>query len=98
MNMNWKLVSAFATGAVLASGIVYFAVSRLMSADDAAKRLQPRQDPSMAAVAAPIAPVPRLRESPLRQCPAVAAAPVASAGSRKAVAHAAPGAASKGSG
>ena len=26
MNMDWKLVSAFATGAVLASGIVYFAV------------------------------------------------------------------------
>jgi hypothetical protein len=26
VNMNWKLVSAFATGAVLASGIVYFAV------------------------------------------------------------------------
>ncbi len=27
MNLNWKLASAFATGAVLASGIVYFAVS-----------------------------------------------------------------------
>jgi hypothetical protein len=26
LNLNWKLVSAFATGAVLASGIVYFAV------------------------------------------------------------------------
>lgn len=26
MNMNWKLVAAFATGAVLASGIVYFSV------------------------------------------------------------------------
>ena len=66
LNMNWKLVSAFATGAVLASGIVYFAVRPV----DAPRQSAP------AAVAAP-APVPEVASAP-----APAPAPVIEAPAR----------------
>lgn len=51
--MNWKVVSAFATGAVLASGIVYFAVRPV----DVARRESPKP------VAAP-APKPQIAAAP----------------------------------
>jgi len=57
--MNWKLVSAFATGAVLASGIVYFAVRPM----DVAKV----ELPSPAAVPKPVAapePTPQIAAAP----------------------------------
>lgn len=41
MNLNWKLASAFATGAVLASGIVYFAVKPQDAVRVAAPTVQP---------------------------------------------------------
>ena len=54
MNMNWKLVSAFAAGAVLASGIVYFAVRPPDGATGAAPIAQPSRQP----VAAQFEPAP----------------------------------------
>jgi hypothetical protein len=55
--MDWKLVSAFATGAVLASGIVYFAVK---PADVPTK---PAGNPAETKVAAP-PPAPRIAVTP----------------------------------
>jgi hypothetical protein len=43
--MKWKLVSAFATGAVLASGIVYFAVRPAVTAPDAVQVTAPKVEP-----------------------------------------------------
>ena len=59
MNLNWKLASAFATGAVLASGIVYFAVSPVsVGSVDAPKPAgRPAVAPKPVAPAAPVAPV-----------------------------------------
>lgn len=67
--MNWKLVSAFATGAVLASGIVYFAVRPV----EVGSVEPPPPKPVVAAAVktpAPVAPPP---PAPV---PTVAAAPV----------------------
>lgn len=67
MNMNWKLVSAFATGAVLASGIVYFAVRPVETGS-----VEPPK-PVVASVKAPApvappppAPVPRVAAAPVQ--------------------------------
>lgn len=84
MKVNWKLASAFATGAVLASGIVYFAVKPV----DA-----PRVDVPKPAVAAKTVAPPAPEPTPVAQIPVIHRAP----GSRKAITHAATGAASKGS-
>src|ERR1700722_499155 len=71
--MDWKLVSAFAAGAVLASGIVYFAVR---PADVAPKQVVvqapvPRQTPQIAPVPPPpIARAPRAEvHVPVREKP-----------------------------
>ncbi len=61
MNMDWKLVSAFATGAVLASGIVYFFVKP----DPVVRQDVPRQ------VVAP----PARRVTPPSRVPQIAAVP-----------------------
>lgn len=62
LNMNWKLVSAFSTGAVLASGIVYFAVKPQDVVPLVAPKEQPQKQPvathsQPAQLAAPEAPV-----------------------------------------
>jgi hypothetical protein len=44
VNINWKVASAFATGAVLASGIVYLAVKpHQLARQDVAQRIAPKQ-------------------------------------------------------
>jgi hypothetical protein len=68
--MNWKLVSAFAAGAVLASGIVYFAVRTPDVAQVAARKTVAAQ-PAPASMSAP-APV-----APPAPAPEVAATPPA---------------------
>jgi len=85
--MNWKLVSAFATGAVLASGIVYFAVRP----QEVANQAQPTQiaavpEPPAAPKAAPVpapetpAPVAQARapihRTPVREKPSPMPPPV----------------------
>ncbi len=72
--MNWKLVSAFATGAVLASGIVYFAVRPVdLAKPDAPKPLAapsvPASSPTPRIAAASPAPAPvpaHVSEAPAR--------------------------------
>jgi hypothetical protein len=67
--VNWKLVSAFATGAVLASGIVYFAVKPQDAPPrEVVQRDAPRQ------VATPPVPAPPV---PVAEAPAPLPAPVA---------------------
>ena len=58
MNLNWKLASAFATGAVLASGIVYFAVSPVSvgSVDSPKPAARPAIAPKPVAPVAPVQP------------------------------------------
>jgi len=67
VNVNWKLASAFATGAVLASGIVYFAVKPV----DA-----PRADVPKPAVAAKTVAPPAPEPAPVAQLPVIHRAPV----------------------
>jgi hypothetical protein len=62
VNVNWKLASAFAAGAVLASGIVYFAVKPV----DA-----PRVDVPKPAVALKTVAPPALEPTPVAQLPAI---------------------------
>ncbi len=71
MNLNWKLATAFATGAVLASGIVYFAVQQL-------DNVEPPRPVSIAKTSVPPLPVPPppAPQSPAAPLPKVAAAPV----------------------
>jgi hypothetical protein len=66
--MNWKLVSAFATGAVLASGIVYFAVRP----QEVANQAPPTQ---VAAVPEP-PPTPPIHRTPVREKPSPMPPPV----------------------
>jgi hypothetical protein len=67
VNVNWKLASAFSTGAVLASGIVYFAVKPV----DA-----PRLDVPKPAVAAKTVAPPAPEPTPVAQLPVIHRAPV----------------------
>jgi hypothetical protein len=69
--MRWKLVSAFATGAVLASGIVYFAVKpqevASVAKPPAVKQELPAQP--VAAPPAPVAETPSHVPAPVREKP-----------------------------
>lgn len=88
MNLNWKLASAFATGAVLASGIVYFAVRPVsvgtvgspqpaVAPAIAPKPVAPRPEPEIAAAPAPPARIPeRLSRVPIREKPSPMPPPV----------------------
>ncbi len=70
--MNWKLVSAFATGAVLASGIVYFSVRPV----DVAKPLDVAKPVDVANIELPKPAAPRPVAAP-PAIPRIAAAPPA---------------------
>jgi hypothetical protein len=83
--MDWKLVSAFATGAVLASGIVYFAVKPVDVATKPAvtqpavpKAISPPPTPQIAAAPPPpIARAPRVTPHvPVREKPSPMPPPV----------------------
>ncbi len=63
--MQWKLASAFATGAVLASGIVYFAVKPPQEVANVAKPPAVKQEP-----ATPIVPKPEVVPKPVAALPA----------------------------
>ncbi len=89
MNVNWKLVSAFATGAVLASGIVYFAVRPVSTGSvDSPKPVvtpaiapKPVAAPPVAEIASASAPPParvpqRLSRVPIREKPSPMPPPV----------------------
>lgn len=68
--MKWKLVSAFATGALLASGIVYFAVRPTPSGEEKAEEPKPEVPQRVASVEkaeplpTPAAPVPKVTAKP----------------------------------
>jgi hypothetical protein len=68
--MEWKVVSAFATGAVLASGIVYFAVrpQDVVTKPVVMQAALPRPAPRIAVTAAPPAPAPHV-QSPVPRMP-----------------------------
>jgi hypothetical protein len=81
--MDWKLVSAFATGAVLASGIVYFAVrpeevatKPAVTKPAAPKALSPPLPPQIAATPAPHVAHARPPETPVREKPSPMPPPV----------------------
>src|SRR5579859_6039517 len=68
--MQWKLVSAFATGAVLASGIVYYAVKPQEVARQEAPKATVPVAPAVAPVSAPIAePAAPVTEAPPAHLP-----------------------------
>ena len=66
MTLNWKLVSAFATGAVLASGIVYFGVrpDAIPVAAPIVEAPKPPQPPVVAQTAPTPPPVPAVAQVP----------------------------------
>jgi hypothetical protein len=81
--MDWKLVSAFATGAVLASGIVYFAVKPAdVTKVEVAKVVAPAPTPQIAAPLPAPAPkvvtrvVPPVSRMPVREKPSPMPPPV----------------------
>jgi len=83
--MNWKLVSAFATGAVLASGIVYLAVrpQEVVNPPEAAKQVVPAAavaPPPTAEIPPPPPPVaqaqPPIHRTPVREKPSPMPPPV----------------------
>lgn len=57
MNVNWKLASAFGTGALLASGIVYFAIRPVDLVNQSSARPVAAPPPSRQIAVAPPAPV-----------------------------------------
>src|SRR5580704_19065163 len=79
VNLNWKLASAFATGALLASGIVYVAVKPdEVRIDDRRKdevRTPPKPDATPAVTTNPIAPPPAEAPAPAPMPHAVAHLP-----------------------
>ena len=85
--MQWKLVSAFATGAVLASGIVYFAVKP----QEVAKLEAPKP------ISAPVATPQVVAVPPRTSCGSTASHARAATGSRKTIADAAASAPAEGS-
>jgi hypothetical protein len=66
VNLNWKLASAFATGALLASGIVYVAVKPPddVHKDDVARVAPPKPEATPAVETNPIAPPPAEAPAP----------------------------------
>jgi hypothetical protein len=75
VNLDWKLVTAFATGAVLASGIVYVAVKPDAVQVAAPQVVPPKQPaPVRTEIAAPTAPTaPAMPQAPVPQAPVHAA-------------------------
>jgi hypothetical protein len=77
VNLNWKLASAFATGALLASGIVYVAVKPPddVHKDDVARVAPPKPEATPAVETNPIAPPPAEAPAPAPMPHAVAHLP-----------------------